>query len=96
MDEAAMAQQSKQMVIFAKIQVDPAQLNSYNAALKEQMTTSITVVPSVSAYYALADKNNPSHITILEIYADKDAYKAPVVSHTLKNTKQQLNTWSSL
>ncbi len=47
MDEAAMAQQSKQMVIFAKIQVDPAQLNSYNAALKEQMTTSITVVPSV-------------------------------------------------
>ena len=63
----AMAQQKNQMVRLAKIQVDPSQLEKYNAALKEQMATAIRVEPGVLTYYAVADKNNPSHITILEI-----------------------------
>ena len=82
-----MAQQKNQMVRLAKIQVDPAQLESYNAALKEQMTTAIRVEPGVLTYYAVADKDNPSHITILEIYADTAAYQSHIETPHFKKYK---------
>jgi quinol monooxygenase YgiN len=84
----AMAQQKHQMVRLAKIQVDPAQLDQYNAALKEQMTTAIREEPGVLTYYAVADKKAPSHITILEIYADTAAYKAHIETPHFKKYKE--------
>ncbi len=84
----AMAQQQQhQMVRMAKIHVDPAQLTAYNKALKEQMTTAIKVEPGVLSYYAVADKANPAHITILEIYADTVAYKAHIETPHFKKYK---------
>src|SRR3954452_3024419 len=65
-----MAQDKNQMVRIAKIKVDPQQLEKYNTALKEQMTAAVRVEPGVLTYYAVADKIDPSSITILEIYAD--------------------------
>src|ERR1700750_650112 len=59
------AQEKNQMVRFAKIKVDPLQLEKYNAALKEQMTTAVRVEPGVLTYYAVADKNDPANISIL-------------------------------
>lgn len=70
------AAQDHRMVRLAKIEVDPAQLEQYNTALKEQMTAAIKNEPGVLTYYAVADKADPSHITILEIYADTAAYQA--------------------
>lgn len=84
----AMAQQKNQMVRLAKIQVDPAQLEQYNKALKEQMTTAVSVEPGVLTYYAVADKNDPSHITILEIYADTAAYKSHIETVHFKKYKE--------
>jgi quinol monooxygenase YgiN len=83
----AIAQQSKQMVRLAKIQVDPAQLNQYNTALKEQMTTAVRVEPGVLTYYAVADKSNAAHITILEIYADTAAYQLHITTPHFKKYK---------
>jgi quinol monooxygenase YgiN len=82
-----MAQQKIQMVRLAKIQVDPAQLEKYNTALKEQMTTAVSVEPGVLTYYAVADKSNPSHITILEIYADTAAYNSHIKTPHFKKYK---------
>ena len=79
--------QDHRMVRLAKIQVDPAQLKQYNAALKEQMTTAIKVEPGVLTYYAVADKADPSHITILEIYADTAAYQAHTQTTHFKKYK---------
>lgn len=80
-----MAQEKNQMVRLAKIKVDPSQLEKYNAALKEQMTTAVRVEPGVLTYYAVADKSDPSSITILEIYADTAAYKSHITTpHFLK------------
>jgi quinol monooxygenase YgiN len=84
----AMAQQKNQMVRLAKIQVDPAQLAQYNAALKQQMTTAVSVEPGVLTYYAVADKANPAHITILEIYADTAAYQAHIQTPHFKKYKE--------
>ena len=83
----ANAQQEHRMIRIAKIQVDPDQLDSYNAALREQMTTAIKVEPGVLTYYAVADKANPSHITILEIYADTTAYQSHIKTAHFKKYK---------
>src|SRR5438874_2525786 len=68
-----MAQGKSQMVRLAKIKVDPLHLAKYNAALREQMSTAVRVEPGVLTYYAVADKSDPTNITILEIYADTAA-----------------------
>ncbi|WP_199501963.1 putative quinol monooxygenase [Mucilaginibacter conchicola] len=83
----ASAQTSKQMVRLAKITVYPAQLASYNAALKKQMTTAVATEPGVLTYYAVADKTDASHITILEIYADEAAYKKHIETPHFKEYK---------
>lgn len=64
-----------QMVRFAKIKVDPKQLEAYTIALKKQMHAAIELEPGVLSYYAVADKKDPSSITILEVYANEEAYK---------------------
>jgi quinol monooxygenase YgiN len=70
------AQNKSQMVRLAKLVIDPAQLETYKALLKEEIETSVKVEPGVITLYAVTEKNNPTHITILEIYADTVAYKA--------------------
>ena len=72
----AHAQGKSQMVRLAKIQIDSAQLESYKTALEEEIETSVRVEPGVLTLYAVYEKNNPTHIMILEIYADTIAYKA--------------------
>ena len=74
----ASAQSKNQMVRLAKLVIDSSQLESYKAALKEEIETSVRVESGVLMLYAVAEKNKPTHITILEIYADTDAYKAHV------------------
>jgi len=81
------AQSENQMVRLARIKVKPLQLQKYNSALKEQMTTAVRVEPGVLTYYAVADKNNPSNITILEIYADTTAYKLHIETAHFKKYK---------
>jgi quinol monooxygenase YgiN len=83
----AMAQAKNQMVRLAKIKVDPQQLEKYNQALKEQMATAIKLEPGVLTYYAMADKKEPSHITIMEIYADTTAYQAHILTSHFKKYK---------
>jgi len=86
--ESATAQQKNQMVRLAKISVDPLQLDKYNAALKEQMTTAVRLEPGVLTYYAVADKRDKSQITILEIYADTAAYQAHIATTHFKKYKE--------
>lgn len=83
----AMAQEKNQMVRLVKIKIDPSQLDNYNMALKEQMTTAVRVEPGVLTYYAVADKSDPSNISILEIYADTAAYKSHIETAHFKKYK---------
>jgi quinol monooxygenase YgiN len=73
---SAMAQDKNQMVRLAKLQIDSTQLDFYKEALKEEIETSLRIEPGVLTLYAVSEKDNPTHITILEIYANTDAYKA--------------------
>ena len=62
-------------VRLAKITVDPQQLDEYNAFLKEEIEASMQLEPGVLMLYAIAEKENPNKITILEIYASEEAYQ---------------------
>ena len=85
--KTATAQQKNQMVRLAKIKVNPLQLEKYNVALKKQMTTAVRLEPGVLTYYAVADKKDPSRITILEMYADTAAYKSHIETPHFKKYK---------
>jgi quinol monooxygenase YgiN len=78
-------EQNRQMVRLAKLVIDSTRLEQYNALLKAEIETSIKVEPGVLTLYAVAEKDRPSHITILEIYANTDAYKKHIQTpHFLK------------
>jgi len=70
------AQEKKQIVRLAKLVIDSTQLENYKALLKEGIETAVSIEPGVLTLYAVFEKSNPTHVTILEIYADTAAYKA--------------------
>ena len=67
-------------VRIAELEIDPAQLESYKAAVKEEMETSVRVEPGVLAIYAVAEADNLSRLRFFEIYADEAAYHAHIES----------------
>ena len=78
-------QNKNQMVRLAKLVIDSAQLENYNALLKEEIESSVRLEPGVLTLYAVFEKNNPTHITILEIYADTIAYQLHLLTpHFIK------------
>ena len=80
-------QMQGQLVRLAELEIDPAQLENYQAALREEIETSIRVEPGVLTLYAVAEKDNPSHIRIFEMYADAEAYKAHLETPHFKKYK---------
>jgi quinol monooxygenase YgiN len=81
------AADAAQTVHLAEIQIDPAKLDSYKAALTEEIETSVRLEPGVLGLYAMSEKDNPAHITILEVYADEEAYNAHLQSAQFKKYK---------
>lgn len=85
------------MVRLAKLEIDSAQLESYKALLKEEIETSVRIEPGVITLYAVFEKARPTHVTILEIYADSAAYKAHIQTpHFLKYKHGTLQMVKSL
>jgi quinol monooxygenase YgiN len=81
------AQDKKQIVRLANLQIDSAQLENYKRLLKEEIETSVRIEPGVISLNAVYEKNNPTHITIFEIYANNDAYNAHRESPHFKKYK---------
>jgi hypothetical protein len=49
-----------QLVRLAELEIDPAQLENYKAALREEIDASIRIEPGVLTLYAVAEKDSPS------------------------------------
>ena len=87
----------EKMVRLAKLDIDSAQLASYKAFLKEEIETSVKVEPGVLTLYAVFEKDNPTRVTILEIYADTAAYNSHIQTrHFLKYKNGTANMVKSL
>ena len=76
------------LVRLSKITVDPAQLDAYNAFLKEEIEASMRLEPGVLTLYATAEKEAPHKVTILEIYADRAAYESHLQTPHFQKYKQ--------
>jgi quinol monooxygenase YgiN len=74
-------------VCLAEIEIDPAQIEPYKAAAKEQIDAAVRLEPGVLVLYSVADKENPAHVFVFEIYADLDAYKAHLETDHFKKYK---------
>jgi quinol monooxygenase YgiN len=84
---AAAQETGEQYVQLAGIEIDPAQLEAYKAAVREQIETAIRVEPGVLVLYAVSEKDNPTHIKVFEIYRDANAYKWHLNSAHFKKYK---------
>ena len=73
---------------LARITVDPMYPEQYHLLLKEQMETALRLEPGVLALYALADKNHPEKIAILEIRVDEAAYRSHPETRHFRKYKQ--------
>lgn len=76
------------IVRLSKIRVNPAFLEEYMKYAVEVGTISLQTEPGVLTMYAVADKDNPCNITILETYASQEAYKKHIASGHFQKYKQ--------
>ena len=77
--------QDNRMIRIAKIKIDPAHLEAYKQAVKEQIAAAVRDEPGVLMLYAVQDKNDPANITVFEIYANAEAYQSHLkTSHFIK------------
>ncbi|MDE6449606.1 MAG: antibiotic biosynthesis monooxygenase [Muribaculaceae bacterium] len=76
------------IVRLSKIQVYPDYLDEYMKYAIEVGTISLETEPGVLTMYAVADKDNPSSITILETYSSQEAYRKHIASEHFQKYKQ--------
>jgi len=65
-------------VRVAEIEIQPAQLDAYKAAVSEEIGDSIRLEPGVLAIYCMALKERPTHLRFFEVYADENAYRSHI------------------
>jgi quinol monooxygenase YgiN len=70
------AQTKNMMIRISEIEVDSNYLKEYSAILQEESRASVLLEAGVIAIYPLYQKENPTQIRILEIYANREAYEA--------------------
>ena len=69
------AQTKDMMIRISEIEIDSNYLKEYNAILKEESRTSVQLETGVIAIYPMYQKENPTQIRILEIYANREVYE---------------------
>ena len=71
----AVAQKKDMMVRLAEIEIDPQYLDEYKAILKEESRASVKLEPGVISIFPMYQRENPTQLRLLEIYADRQAYE---------------------
>ena len=76
------------IVRLSKIEVRPEYLDEYMAFAAEVGEISLRTEPGVLTMYAVAERENPCRITILETYASRAAYERHIASAHFQKYKQ--------
>ena len=64
------------MIRLSEIEIDSNYLKEYNLILQEESRASVQLEPGVIAIYPMYQKQSPTQIRILEIYANREAYES--------------------
>ena len=78
LDNVAFSQDRSPYIRIGKIVIDANQLENYKAALKEHAAAAVKNEPGVLTLYSVYDKDNPTRVTVFEIYASEEAYKSHI------------------
>ncbi|WP_081209155.1 putative quinol monooxygenase [Salegentibacter sediminis] len=79
-----------EMIIrMAKIKVYANHRDEYIAILNEEAEASIKLEPGVICIYPMYQKENPTEIRLLEIYANKKAYQSHLETPHFKSYKEK-------
>jgi quinol monooxygenase YgiN len=73
---AVSARQKDMLVRISEIEIVPGYLDEYKAILKEESAASVKLEPGVIAIFPMFEKENPTQVRILEIYASREAYES--------------------
>lgn len=85
------------VVRLAELEIDPARLQQYKTALRQEIDASIRVEPGVLTLYAVSVKKHPEQVRLFEMYANPDSYQAHLRSpHFLKYKKETAGMVKSL
>lgn len=76
------------IVRLSKIEVYPEHLEEYMKYATEVGEVSLRTEPGVLTMYAVREKENPGRITILETYANREAYESHIASEHFQKYKQ--------
>ena len=88
-DEFSSALSHESMIVrLAQIEVFPQYLDEYLAFAGEVDRLSVEREPGVICLYPMQDSDDPTRITILEIYASQEAYQAHIETEHFKRYKQ--------
>jgi quinol monooxygenase YgiN len=63
------------IIRISEIEIDSNYLEQYMSILKEESKASVELEPGVISIYPMYQKESPTQIRILEIYANKEAYE---------------------
>jgi len=64
------------LIRIAELEIDPAKLDEYKAALMQEIEDSVRLEAGVLALNAVSINGNPAQIRSLEVYASREAYEA--------------------
>lgn len=72
----ASGQQAGIMVRLSEIEIVSSHLDEYKAILKEEAAASVRLEPGVIAIFPMYQKEHPTQVRILELYASREAYES--------------------
>jgi 4-carboxymuconolactone decarboxylase len=85
------------MVRISEIRIAPERLQEYKAILAEEAAASVRLEPGVIAIFPMFQRESPTDVRILEIYANRAAYDAHIQSpHFQKYKTTTLSMVTSL
>lgn len=73
---AVAGQQAEIMVRVSEIEIVPSYLDEYKKILKEEAAASVRLEPGVIAIFPMYQKEHPTQVRILELYANREAYES--------------------
>jgi quinol monooxygenase YgiN len=85
------AQMRGPYVRLAELEIDPAQFESFKAAIKEGIDAAVRLEPGVLVLYAVSEKDNPNLVRVFEVYTDETAYKTHLETAHFKKFRDTTN-----
>lgn len=74
--KASDRKENTMIVRISEIEIHPGDLQEYKAILKEEAEASVRLEPGVVSILPMVEKERPTQVRILEIYASREAYES--------------------